>query len=260
MTADFQRLQATWEQLGQDDPLWAVYSRPDKRGGRWDLEEFLATGEADVQRLHDLLNRVAGAPVQPRHVLDFGCGVGRLSLAWKRRAERVTGVDVSQPMVERARRIAASLPGLDYHVNPRPDLADFADATFDLCFSFICLQHIPWSVARRYLADFGRVCRPGGWVMFQLPTRQVGGGTAARWRRRLVEVLPFGLGSLYRRWRHGSPVVFDVYFTDATEVHAVARQAGLEPVHQEPDRSAGDDTEGFIYLFRKPSAPHAGRD
>lgn len=260
MVADFERLQATWERLGQEDPLWAVYSRPDKRGGRWNLDEFLATGETEVARLESLLRRHAGEGLALRRVLDFGCGVGRLTLAWRRRAEQVTGVDISEPMIQRARRIAEGMTGIDYVVNARPDLAVLPSDSLDLCFSFVCLQHIPWPVARGYIAEFGRICRPGGWVLFQLPTRQTAGGGAANWRRRLVESLPLGLGALYRRWRHGSSVVFDVYFTPADEVLAVAREAGLGIVHQEPDASAGENTEGYVYLFRKAAAGHAGRD
>lgn len=34
--------------MGKLDPLWAVYSDPKHRYGRWSLDEFFATGEKDV--------------------------------------------------------------------------------------------------------------------------------------------------------------------------------------------------------------------
>ena len=39
-----------WEELAELDPLWAVLSEPDRKGGRWDLDAFLATGEVEVER------------------------------------------------------------------------------------------------------------------------------------------------------------------------------------------------------------------
>ena len=37
-----------WEELAAYDPLWAVLTRPGKRGGRWDRDEFFATGETEI--------------------------------------------------------------------------------------------------------------------------------------------------------------------------------------------------------------------
>ncbi|MCC6233434.1 MAG: methyltransferase domain-containing protein [Verrucomicrobiales bacterium] len=253
MDPHFLKLKQVWETLGDEDPLWAVVSRPDKRGGRWDLQEFLATGVADVERFRLLLQRTAGAPDRFQHVLDFGCGVGRLSLAWSQHAERVTGVDISEPMVTQARRIAEGRSGMTYVVNPRPDLSVFADASFDLCFSHICLQHMPWDLARGYLREFARVCAPGGWIAFQLPSAPAPGSGAASLRQRLVDGLPFGLDRWYRRLRHGSSTVFEVFYTQPEVVLDTLRAAGAEPLLQEPDDSAGHGTSGFLYAFRKPA-------
>ncbi len=40
----FKRLRRNWDALGKTDPFWAILSVPDKKGNRWDLDEFLATG------------------------------------------------------------------------------------------------------------------------------------------------------------------------------------------------------------------------
>jgi SAM-dependent methyltransferase len=249
---ELDRLHQVWKTLGTEDPLWAVNSRPDKRGGRWELADFLRTGEEDVARCATLLQRRAGAPTRFAHVLDFGCGVGRLVRAWSQRADSVTGVDISETMLEQGRRILADRPNTELVHNPRPDLACFQDERFDLVFSLICLQHIPWALAARYVTEFGRVCRPGGWVAFQLPTRVLGGAGIASLRQRIVEGLPFGLGARYRAWRHGSSAVFDVHFTPPERVEEAARAGGLDPITREPDGSAGANTEGFFYIFRKP--------
>lgn len=253
MPSDFHQLQQVWNTLGAEDPLWAVASLPEKRGGRWDLSEFLATGQAEVQRLYSLLQRQPQAPSSFRHILDFGCGVGRLTLAWKSHADAVTGVDISAPMLDKARRLAKNQPSIRYLHNPHPDLSQIPSNTFDLCFSHICLQHMPWPIARGYLREFARLCSPDGWIVFQLPSRSLVSGTAAAWRQRLVNALPFGLDRTYRRWRHGAAAVFDMHFTPHETVAQTLLDDGINLLHREPDTSAGPGTEGFIYLGRKPA-------
>ena len=247
---DFEALRSTWSQLGKDDPLWAVVSHDDKRGNRWGLDEFLATGESDVDKFHTLLREHAGAPQHWGSVLDFGCGVGRLVYAWSKRATEVVGVDISAPMIEKGRQILAGIRNARLLLNERHDLSCFESDCFDLVESHICLQHMPWTIASGYVREFGRVCKRGGIVVFQLPARNLNRSLASAVRKKLVDLLPLDLGQRYRKWRHGSEVVFSMYFTKPESVLNVASSAHLELLWKEPDLAAGPATEGYIYIFR----------
>lgn len=250
MSESFKRLQETWEILGDEDPLWAIASEDDKRGGRWDLQEFLASGNEVVDRYWRLL-KAQGVPEPMDSVLDFGCGVGRLTLAWTRHAQRATGVDISGSMIEKGRQLMAAEDTVRLELNQRSDLSLFPDGSFDLVFSHIVLQHMPWKIAQGYLAEFARVCKPGGWVVFQLPYDPGRSQFFALLRKRLVDRLPFGLAGAYRRWRRGTSQIFEMHFTTPEEVGALLSRSGLEVRHCEPDESAGLGTRGFIYLARK---------
>ena len=247
------RTRSVWHKLGTEDPLWAVATCKGQRGNRWQMEEFLATGERDIALYRGLLARHTSAPARFTSVLDFGCGVGRLSRLWLRHADRVVGVDISAPMLEQARKIVGDDPKMTFLLNETCDLASCGSAQFDLVFSHICLQHMPWSLASDYLREFVRVCQPRGWVVFQLPARELMTipGLCARMRRCLVDRLPFGLGATWRKWRHGTSVIFDMFYTPPQDVRATAAAAGLAFCHAEPSQAAGDNTEGFIYIFRK---------
>lgn len=249
--SSLEQLRATWAELGATDPLWAVATQEDKRGGRWNPRDFFETGEQDVARYHGLLGRFAGCPKRFDHVLDFGCGVGRLSLAWSRRARRVTGVDISPGMIAKGREFAKDTPNVELRLNEASDLRCFADEHFDLVFSHICLQHIPWRIAAGYLEEFARVCRRGGWIAFQLPSRNVKKVSLAAMRKRLVELLPFGLDRVYRKWRHDCPIIFEMYAVAPENVIGLASRVGLTELHREPDESAGESFESFIYIFQK---------
>jgi 2-polyprenyl-3-methyl-5-hydroxy-6-metoxy-1,4-benzoquinol methylase len=127
MSAQLEELKQTWSKLGTDDPFWAVVSHGNKRNGKWDIESFLETGRANVKYYHQLMVLHAAAPEHFDSVLDFGCGVGRLSLAWSERADRVVGVDISQPMIENARKLADKQTNIEFLVNQTEDLSCFAD-------------------------------------------------------------------------------------------------------------------------------------
>ena len=42
------RHQQDWDRLAEVDALWAVLTVPGRKGGRWDVDEFFATGEAEI--------------------------------------------------------------------------------------------------------------------------------------------------------------------------------------------------------------------
>ena len=169
MTLNRQRLE--WDQLAEVDPLWAVLTRADKRGGRWDRDEFLATGEAEIAGVMATAAELE-LPAARRRALDFGCGAGRLTRALAGRFETAVGVDISAGMVETARALNADVSGCDFRVNESADLLRFDDGEFDLVYSSLVLQHLPnQELVRGYVAEFLRVVAPAGLVVFGLPER-----------------------------------------------------------------------------------------
>ena len=164
----FRALARNWEALGRTDPLFGVLSDPTKYGGKWDQDEFFASGRAHVDKLLRTLAD-ARASFLPGTCLDFGCGVGRLTIPLADSFHHTIGVDVARPMVDAAARHRPPGARCEFIVNRDPDLRRFETGTFDVVHSCLVLQHIPPEVALRYVAEFFRVTRPGGLVVFQIP-------------------------------------------------------------------------------------------
>jgi SAM-dependent methyltransferase len=166
------RLSREWDELAEDDALFAVLSNdPRHSGGRWRLDEFFATGEREVD---EVMREAAalGLPRASKRALDFGCGVGRLSRALAHRFGTVVGVDVSAEMVARAQQLNADRANCTFAVNVAPNLRLFPNASFDVVFSSKVLQHMTSpAMACDYIREFVRVLQPGGLVAFQLWTR-----------------------------------------------------------------------------------------
>ena len=87
-----------WDRRARENPWFFItntldYSDPD-------LERFWASGEED---LDVLLGKLDAALEPSDHVVEIGCGAGRMTRAIARRVARVTALDVSPRMLEIAR-------------------------------------------------------------------------------------------------------------------------------------------------------------
>ncbi len=168
-TESLERHRQDWETLAGVDPLWAILSERGKRYGRWDEQEFFATGTRQVDH-H--LDRAAslGHSYERERVLDFGCGVGRLAPALSGSFATYSGVDISDQMVALARRFHRSRPNCSFSMSADPTLAPFADRSFDLVITLYVLQHIlSRATIATYLGSLVRVLASNGLLIFQLP-------------------------------------------------------------------------------------------
>jgi predicted TPR repeat methyltransferase len=98
------------------------------------------------------------------HVLDLGCGIGRLSGPLAARGATVLGVDVSMGMLSEARRREPRSPPFFVRFSGR-DLAPVGDARIDLVLAvdvFPYLVHAGGDLARSILVETARVLCPGG--------------------------------------------------------------------------------------------------
>ena len=146
-----------------------MLTRPGRKGGRWDVDEFFATGEEEIAHVFTVAESL-DRPARRGRALDFGSGVGRLTRALCTRFEHAIGVDISAAMVEQAQRLNADFDGCEFRVNAASDLGQLETGSFDFVYSSIALQHIP-TVAEieRYVTEFLRVVRADGLVVFGIP-------------------------------------------------------------------------------------------
>ena len=130
----------------------------DRQRRAWGAAPFEKV-EGSIAVMHeDLVRRLD--PQQGERWLDVGCGPGAVAMRAARAGAHVTGVDLSEVMIETARRRAAEEGlAISYDVGDCEDLP-YPDASFDVVSSsvgaFLAPDH--GAVAR----ELGRVVRPGG--------------------------------------------------------------------------------------------------
>lgn len=167
-----------WDRHARQDPMWAVLSDPVKKGHKWELQEFMANGEREIALLMHQLAQLGMDPA-PTAALDFGCGIGRLTQALARRFDRVTGVDISPGMIGLARELNQYAAAVEYVCTGECGLRTLPSASYDLIYSNIVLQHVEPHASVEYLHTFFRLLKPGGILVFQLPSHQEPQGEGA---------------------------------------------------------------------------------
>lgn len=145
----------SWERFGASDPYYGVLSNARFRGGALDAsdrEKFFSTGEDHIARV--LANAASLFPSTMAFgtALDFGCGVGRLSIPLAKRFEHVVAMDVSRSMLDEAKKNCASAKVENVDLLESDDALTRLEGNVDFIHTYIVLQHIP---ARRGLRILG---------------------------------------------------------------------------------------------------------
>lgn len=125
---------------------------------RWG-EGFMSPGGAE-----EVAHILDGVDLRGRRVLDVGCGVGGVDVLLVREhgAGHVTGIDIEQPLIDRAaaRADGAGLGDRIAFRRVEPGPLPFDTDSFDAAFSKDAIIQIPDKAA--VFAEVFRVLRPGG--------------------------------------------------------------------------------------------------
>ncbi len=170
------RIGGYWRKIGEEAPHWSVLTqdrfRPEQIGQN--KGKFYDSGANAADRILAVLGRLGIAPSQVPRCVEFGCGVGRVTIHLPGIFRRVTACDISAShlALARAEVEARQVPRVLFHqVTPE---ALMPEGHWDFWFSEITLQHNPPPVIREILSRALQGLVRGGVAMFQVPTHHVG--------------------------------------------------------------------------------------
>jgi ubiquinone/menaquinone biosynthesis C-methylase UbiE len=197
--------------------------------------------EEYVRRIYDelkdkpldrqLLDRFAAAVGEKGIVCDVGCGPGQVARYLSERGASVIGIDLSQQMIEQARRLN---PAIEFRQGNMLALNAVDEAWAGIT-AFYSIIHIPRDEVVSVLFEFKRVLRPAGLLL-----------------------LAFHIGDevvhLDEWWER--PVSADFVFFQPNEMTAYLREAGFDvkEVIERPPYENVEHPSRRAYIFaRKPA-------
>jgi len=239
-----------WEELGQLDPLWAILNNSDKKYGKWDIDDFFETGKIEI---NDLISKAKNyrLPFSNERSLDFGCGVGRLTRYLANYFEESYGVDISEPMIAKAKQLNKELKNCKFILNLEPNLKIFSPNFFDLIYTNIVLQHMPKpALILSYVSEFIRILKKNGLIIFQLPS-YIPFKKRIQPRRRLYNLLRF-LG-LNERTLYNKLGLYPMRMTfiPINEISAFILKCGGKLIEIEDNLNCGPFIQSKTYYVTK---------
>jgi 2-polyprenyl-3-methyl-5-hydroxy-6-metoxy-1,4-benzoquinol methylase len=227
--------------LGHEKPHWSVLSSdqflPEK------IEEnrrrFYESGIDDAKRILSALERHGRDAIDHPRVVEYGCGVGRVTPHLATAFREVTAIDISASHLAMAEETAhaAGTRNARFRLARAPEFG--MTGPFDLWFSYIVLQHNPPPVIAMILRRALSMLAPGGIAIFQVPS--------------------FAMGYQYDVARYlanpTSTGTIEVHCLPQPVVYRLAREAGCELLEVREDGAMGPHHNWLSnsYIFAKPA-------
>ncbi len=231
----------TWTLLGMDRPHWSVLSSddflPEKIAGHQNA--FYASGATDADLIVRALARHAMEPAMFPRIVEYGCGVGRVTPHLARHFAEVLAIDISESHMAMAADAVrqAGAENVRFEL-ARPPVFGMND-TFDLWFSYIVLQHNPPPVIAQVLQRALSLLAPGGVAIFQVPT--------------------FASGYVFDLGRYlaapSDTGTIEVHCLPQPVVFQIARRCGCVPLEVREDTGMGPPSHWLsnTFIFQKPA-------
>jgi len=234
---------ATWTALGDDRPHWSVLSSdaflPENMQANASL--FYESGASDVDLIVNILDRHGLKPANLPCMVEYGCGVGRVTPHLAAVFSQVTGVDISATHLKMAKQQVAKrgCQNVELRLARAPEFG--MTEPCDLWFSYIVLQHNPPPIIAMILRRAFEMLLPGGLAIFQVPAYARG------YKFNLAAYLakPSAVGEI------------EVHCIPQPVVFQLAREAGLDILEVREDLAMGPPSAWLsnTFVFRKTGGP-----
>jgi 2-polyprenyl-3-methyl-5-hydroxy-6-metoxy-1,4-benzoquinol methylase len=167
-----EKIKAAWTHLGVSKPHFSVLTHPrflpENLSGS--ISEFWGSGEGEAEQLGRILDRHDCFPLETKTCVEFGCGVGRVTIPLARRFARVHVYDISPGHLSLAENhaIEEGINNVSFHLCRETFLEALHEC--DVFYSMIVFQHNPPPLISKLIRNALLSLKPGGIAVFQVPT------------------------------------------------------------------------------------------
>lgn len=136
-----------WNEISQR-PDWREYILPKRT-----IKQFIEEGRKEATKISEHIENGS-------LVIDYGCGIGRITIPMMKYAKRVVGLDISEKFINLAQKGAG-----EYHLVD--DFKEWEAATF--VYSISVIQHNPPEERKKIVNHIYRLLKKGGQFFANFP-------------------------------------------------------------------------------------------
>ncbi|MGA7800343.1 MAG: class I SAM-dependent methyltransferase [Gammaproteobacteria bacterium] len=240
-----------WEKYGQDDPYFGVISYDKFRQSSLtdeNKEEFFRSGSVYIDDVLKKIRLHIAPAFTIKQALDFGCGVGRLVIPLSDVSETVTGVDVSDSMLNEARKNCDARSIRNVVLVKSDDRLSLLKDKYDFIHSFIVFQHIPVKRGEHLFESLiARLEDEGVGVIHFTYARNYASDKWVPWIKSYVPLAKNLINVLKGRKFFAPEMQMNTY--DLNRLLFIMQRAGVCEFHAEYTNHGGE--LGVVLLFRK---------
>lgn len=135
-------------------PNWREYILPGRTSKSFEQEGYMQSGK--FSRIVDPFSIV----------IDYGCGVGRMTRYLKLWYEKIIGLDISGEYIKKAKKRNRKVKGIEFHTTKQfKEKENIAD----LVICIMVMQHNSGEKREIIIDDIHRLLKPGGTAIISFP-------------------------------------------------------------------------------------------
>jgi SAM-dependent methyltransferase len=162
-----------WKQWGEQDPYFAVLSDKKYRIKNFaaNRREFFESGAEYVTGILATAVRCFGR-FNNKAALDFGSGVGRVTIPLAQHFKKVIGIEISDAMIREAKENCRHFAVQNVDFVKSDDQLSLILQDFDFINSCLVLQHLSPKRGMNIIARLLKALNPGGVIALHFPVRR----------------------------------------------------------------------------------------
>jgi SAM-dependent methyltransferase len=171
-----QKIQKAWEHLGENSAHFSVITNNDylPENLETNLVDFWASGQAEADLAVAVLERYLSTPLDKLVCVEYGCGVGRVTMGLASHFGEIHAYDVSSNHLKHAEQQAVkeSVKNITFHVCADSFLQPVERC--DVFYSQIVFQHNPPPIIYHLVEKALSSLNENGIAIFQIPVYRLG--------------------------------------------------------------------------------------
>jgi SAM-dependent methyltransferase len=166
------KVRAQYAKVGPTEPHFSVVMDSPEAIDSVDanISQFWATGHAQAQDLLQPLEHFGLTELKNKTAVEFGCGIGRLSLGLAGKFKQLHSYDVSDSQITLAKKasVDAGVHNSQFHLSSGNPFSALEPT--DFFYSKNTFEHYPPPIIHQFIRNALRSLKSDGLALFQVPT------------------------------------------------------------------------------------------